>query len=358
MDFSDKKESSILKVLGISRQFEGRDEPVLSGINLDLKEGEVVSLAGSSGSGKTSLLRIIAGLEETDTGEVIFRGKKVQGPSEKLIAGHESIRLVHQHFELAHRRTVYENIAQKLRHLHPSEQKEETLRLMEICRIGYLASKYVEELSGGEKQRLALARALAEEPELLLLDEPFSNLDPHLKEEIRYDLFNFIRERGLTVIMVSHDPKDALSLSDTIWVLRKGAVVQSGTPRQVYYESVSPEVAALFGRINLCRAGDLMPLLNVQALESMQGIDPESVLGFRPELLEVVPAGGGHLQGKVVETFFHGAASEAKVETREGFSFYLHLPAMFKLPADRIVHLKLNREYLRVWEAGEATPVQ
>ena len=348
MEYNESK--IILKVQGLRKQFQGRELEIISGLDMEIKAGEVLALAGVSGSGKTTLLRMLAGLEEPDAGEVLFRGEKVLGPEAKLIAGHGAIRLVHQHFELAHRRTVFENIAQKLRHLHPSDQKEQTAELMEVCRLGQLAEKYVEELSGGEKQRLALARTLAEEPELLLLDEPFSNLDPYLKEVIRYDLFTYIREKGVTVILVSHEPKDALSLADTILVLRKGKVVQKGSPEEIYYNPYSPHVAALFGRINTCRQEELLPYLEGEIYEELKDLPPNSMLGIRPELFQLSIADEADVQAKVLEVFFHGSSSEAQIKLGESLIMSIYLPAFYAVPEDGFIYLKLNYPYIQIWK--------
>lgn len=349
---NNETERPFLEVRNIDKQFSGREKPVLVSVSLDLQEGEIAGLVGGSGSGKTTLLRIIAGLEEPQEGTIYFRGKKVAGPSETLVPGHPEIRLVHQHFELAHRLPVFDNVSQKLRHLPRDEQKERTMELLQVCRLSHLADKYVEELSGGEKQRLALARALAEEPELLLLDEPFSNLDPELKEAIRHDLFGYIREQRLAAILVSHDPKDALSLADKIWVLDQGKLVQAGNPQEVYYQAVSPKVASLFGSINLFKGGSLIPFLKGSVLKKIKAYHPDTLLGIRPELILMAnTTAKADFEAQVEEVKFEGAFYEIKVALNEKFYLTLFTSPLSVFKRGDTVGLNFQWDYLQVWGA-------
>jgi ABC-type Fe3+/spermidine/putrescine transport system ATPase subunit len=344
----------LIAVKQLSKQFPGRLNPAIRQVSFELKAGELGALVGGSGSGKTTLLRMLAGLEQPDSGAILFRGKAVKGPDEQLVAGHPNIRLVHQHFELAHRQSVYQNVAQKLRHLPAAGQEARSFEILGVCRLHQLSAKKVEELSGGEKQRLAIARALAEEPELLLLDEPFSNLDPVLKEEIKEEVFSYIRQQGIAAILVSHDPKDALSLADKLWVMQNGELVQAGSPKAVYYKAVSPAVAGLFGKMNVCTKENLAPFLKGEAGAFMQAIPEGSLLGFRPEALQPVNGSGAHLKGKVQETAFHGPLTEVKVNLGDSVSLVAYLPSFSAANPNDNLGFNLQLEQVQVWRKVQA----
>lgn len=346
----NKKSSSLLEVMDVEKRFNGKESSILKSVNLSLGKGEIAGLAGNSGSGKTTLLRIIAALEEPTQGDVFFRGARVPGPADTLVPGHPEIRLVHQHFELAHRLSVFDNVAQKLRHLRREEQEGFTRELLQICRLLPLAEKMVEVLSGGEKQRLALARALAEEPEILLLDEPFSNLDPHLKESIRQELFQYIRQSGISAVLVSHDPKDALSLTDKIWVLNQGELVQTGSPMEVYYKPASPEVGELFGQLNICRLEELKPFLNGKALENIQELKRGTYIGIRPELVSpIVDLAEADLKATVKAVVFHGAYTEVGVALSPKLDLYFFIAPFFNYHIGEPIGLHIQWQHLQVW---------
>lgn len=345
------QESETIKILlsaeGLTKQFAGSEKPAVHKVSLLLKDKEIAALVGGSGSGKTTLLRMLAGLAQPDNGSIHFRGEAVQGPDEQLVPGNPAIRLVHQHFELAHRLSVYQNVTQKLRHLPADHQAARALELLEVCRLSDLKDKKVEDLSGGEKQRLALARTLAEEPELLLLDEPFSNLDPILKEEIKEALSLFIRQEGIAAILVSHDPKDALSMADKLWVLQEGELLQEGRPEDVYFRSTTPAVAALFGKLLLCEKKELHSLLKEPASSYIKEL-PGHLLGIRPEMWRPVDNGDAHLQAEVLEVLFQGAASEALVQAG-GLNFSVYLPPFSRVKVAEQLPLRLQLEFIQHW---------
>ena len=223
-----------------------REEIILSDISFSQQPLQNIAVAGESGTGKTTLLKIIAGLFQPITGEVIFDGEKVEGPDEKLIPGHPLIAYISQHFELRNNYRVEE----ELDYTNQLTSAEATA-IYEVCEISHLLHRWTDELSGGEKQRIVTARALIAHPKLLLLDEPFSNLDPGHKQIMKSMINNITNKLKITCILVSHDPHDTLSWAEKIIVLQKGKIIQMGTPKQIYLQPVNEYCAALFGKYNL-----------------------------------------------------------------------------------------------------------
>lgn len=215
-----------------------------------MNPGEIWAIVGPSGSGKTTLLRSIAGLLEYDQGEITWLGKRIKKPSEQLIAGHEDIKLVHQDFDQMPFIKVYENLQKYILEFDDDTRKQKLERWMHILSIKELESRKTKTLSGGQMQRLAIAQALISEPEVVLMDEPFSSLDVELKERLKDDLRNLFRSSGMTAVFVLHDPIDALMLADHVLVMEDGKVVDSGVPLEVWKEPKSKVSAGLFGRIN------------------------------------------------------------------------------------------------------------
>ena len=235
---------SLLNVSGISKKQE--EGYLLKNINFIQEASQRIAVAGATGSGKTTLLKIIAGLTQPDAGEVLFEGTKIKGPREKLVPGHSQIAYLSQNFELRNHYRVEEllQMSNKLSGLDAS-------LVFEVCRIDHLLKRWSDELSGGERQRIAFARTLITDPKLLLLDEPFSNLDA-IHRNILKTVINDIEEQlNSTCILVSHDPVDLLSWADEIIVLHQGRIIQKGTPEEVYDSPINQYVAALFGKFNV-----------------------------------------------------------------------------------------------------------
>ncbi|MDN4164028.1 ABC transporter ATP-binding protein [Cytophagales bacterium LB-30] len=232
----------------VSKTYSSGSKPALGPVSLRIEAGEMISILGQSGAGKSTLLRLLAGLEQLTEGTIDFEGKPLAGPQEKLIAGHEAIALVHQDFKLAHATTVELNIRQMLRGRGIPDKliQQRTRQALQLCRLERLKERKIETLSGGEKQRLSIARAWVTKPKVLLLDEPFSNLDALHKEALSQTLRD-IHQLGTTVLWVTHDAEDALSIPQKVWVMKNGKIVQKGSPQEIYTQPKDAYVAALGG---------------------------------------------------------------------------------------------------------------
>lgn len=224
----------LISLRNVSKHYAEDSDAGVSAINLKINKGEFIAVVGESGSGKSTLLKLIFGLLSPDSGEVDFNETRVMGPEEKLIPGHDSMKMLSQDFNLNTYAKVYENIASMLSNENIRRKEELTARTMDLLGIKHLANKRTVDLSGGEQQRVALARAIITEPEVLLLDEPFSQLDAVLKAQFRADIKNLSEKLGITIIMVSHDPVDGLTLADKMIILKDGKLIESGRPADIY----------------------------------------------------------------------------------------------------------------------------
>lgn len=224
----------IINVKNLTKQHQAEQISGISNISFDINKGEIVAIIGESGSGKSTLLKSIYGLLKVDEGEIIFSGKRVKGPDEQLIPGHAEMKMVTQDFSLNIYAKVYDNIASQLSNTNVALKQQKTLEVMEHLRITPLKDKKIVALSGGEQQRVAIAKALVSDTKVLLLDEPFSQVDAILKNQLRADIKRLAKETGLTIIMVSHDATDGLFMADRLVILKEGKLLQEGKPREVY----------------------------------------------------------------------------------------------------------------------------
>ena len=313
----------------------------LSGVTLQVERGEFVSFLGPSGCGKTTLLRIIAGLEVPTSGDVRIAGRSVvRDPPYR-----RNIGLVFQSYALFPHKSVAANVDFGLRHRTGLSAKERSAAIVEalaLVRLKQYRERKPSELSGGQQQRVALARAVVTRPEVLLLDEPLSNLDAALREEMRVELKELHRALGMTFIYVTHDRTEALSMSDRIVVMRDGRVDQIGTPRQVFEQPDSIEVARFMGQGNLLRSevvgtdGE-----SVRVMIEREGIVAANArhwrrgsnrvwLLIRNNAIALRPTSGsreGTLRARVRSLFYHGLHVEAHVELASGALLRVELPA-------------------------------
>lgn len=230
-------------------------DTVLSGVDIELLPGEWLGILGESGSGKSTLLRILGRFLDAEQGHVFFRGNMLNPVSSELIPGHEAIKLIHQEFELFPNQTVAENIAYSLRFYEEDYRLEKVAELLEMTALKSVKDRKAKLLSGGEKQRTAIAKAIAELPDVLLLDEPFAHLDNHNRGVLADAIERLRKRQKMSCVFVTHEAADALAWSDRITVLRDGKIIQTGTPQEVYSQPVDSYVAELTGDINWL-AGD------------------------------------------------------------------------------------------------------
>ena len=339
---------ALLAVANVSKTYPGAGTAVLHDVSLRLGAGELLALTGESGSGKTTLLRLVAGLEEPDGGTILLHGRRVEGPSSKLIAGHPDIRVVFQDFRLFPNVSVAENIRHALRQYDAAYRDRRLREMLALAKLEGVRDRLPRLLSGGEQQRAALARALADEPALLLMDEPFSNLDTTLRHDLRREIRDMLAGSGCGVILVTHEPADALSMADRVVLLRAGRVQQSGSPRDLYHHPDTAYAARFFGPANLLPVGDLLPLLARavagETLAAQLAGFTGQTLCVRPEHLRPAPPADAHLAGTVRAVTFYGAYEEAQVQVAAGISLLAHGPVGHWQPGSTV--------WLRIREAA------
>lgn len=292
---------AFLEVINISKQ--GLGDFKLNEINFIQQQNEKLAIAGETGSGKSTLLKIIAGLLQVDSGEVNFQQHAVIGPDDSLIPGHPGIAYLSQDFALPKSLRV-EQVLEYANHLHP----QKAASLFEVCEITHLLDRRTDELSGGEKQRIALSRLLIASPQLILLDEPFSNLDMVHRTTLKKVLKRISKQLNITTILVSHDPADMLSWADRIIVMKNGTVRQQGTPESIYSKPVDEYTAGLFGPYNLVSESSSVRFEKMWKCKS-QG----RRYIIRPEHMKIAKKKEKGLKGIVTHTAYFGSHYEIEV---------------------------------------------
>ncbi|PRY84546.1 ABC transporter ATP-binding protein [Mongoliibacter ruber] len=240
---------SFLLIKNVDKSYE-KGKPVLKDFSLELTKGKITSLIGESGSGKSTLLRIIAGTENKDSGVVSLAGENILGPKEKLVPGYDEIQLVYQDYKLFPNSTVSENIQRPLLQYDKEYRFQRLESILTLLGLQPFRDKLPKELSGGQQQKVAIGRALSLEPSLILLDEPFSSLDTIQRRELIYELKTMFQKLNITVLFVTHDLDDALQMSDSLIIIRKGKIVQSGDVESIFLKPKNLYSAKLFSHLN------------------------------------------------------------------------------------------------------------
>ena len=314
----------IISLKNISISFNGHK--ILENFSLDIKNGEFVTFLGSSGCGKTTTLRIIAGFEKPDSGEILFSGKKINNvPAHK-----REINTIFQNYALFPHLNVYENIAFGMRLSKKSEDyiEKEVTNMLKLVSLSGFSSRKIASLSGGQQQRVAIARALVNRPKVLLLDEPLGALDLKLRKDMQTELKNIQQQTGITFVFVTHDQEEALSMSDTVVVMDKGKIQQIGSPQDIYNEPKNAFVADFIGESNIIDGVMLEDKLVkfagkcFKCLDSgFAKIEPVDVV-IRPEDIKVTSPEKGDISGKVTSVTFIGVHYEIIVDI-DGFKWMI-----------------------------------
>jgi iron(III) transport system ATP-binding protein len=316
-----------LRLVNITKEFGSYDRPeervvAVDNVNLHVREGELVTLLGPSGCGKTTLLRIISGFEDPTRGDVYFGDKRVND----IAPNKRNTTLVFQSYAIFPHLDVFENIAFGLRVQHLAEEaiQQRMARIIDLVGLNGLEHRVPSQLSGGQQQRVALARAIIMEPQLLLFDEPLSNLDAKLREQMRIEIRQLQQRLGITSVYVTHDQTEAMSISDRVVVMNRGRIEQIGTPLELYAHPNSYFVADFIGKADFLPA-EVIDNGKVQILNqefTLSKLPPDSPVGtnlvitIRPEairLLDDPQSSNVHFQGTLLRTTFLGSIVEYEV---------------------------------------------
>jgi iron(III) transport system ATP-binding protein len=305
---------NVLEVRSVSKRYGGGGSFAVRDVSLSVQPGEVLAVVGESGSGKTTLLRLIAGLEVPTSGEVLLNGQVASSPLGCAPPERRGVGLVFQDYALFPHLTVLDNVTFGLHALNRARRQDRALQALELVGLREYSRRYPHELSGGQQQRVALARALAPQPSLLLLDEPFSNLDVVLRAQVREEIGQILRAAGTTALFVVHDLEDVLSIADRIAILKRGTLQQIDTPQAVYQRPVDEYVARLFGTTNLLpgtpRGNGFATPIGFIASPTARGCDGPVTLSIRPEDIEISAGGEEGTPATVRQTRFRGDHQE------------------------------------------------
>ena len=331
----------IIELENICKTFD--DSEVLKNINLHIDENEFVTLLGPSGCGKSTLLRLIAGFEAPTSGTIRFDGVDLAN----VMPYERRVNTVFQKYALFPHLNVFDNIAFGLRikKLPGSEIKNKVHRVLDLVNLSGFENRSISSLSGGQQQRIAIARAIVNEPEVLLLDEPLAALDLKLRKGMQLELKNMQRELGITFLYVTHDQEEALTMSDTVVVMKEGVIQQIGTPIDVYNEPKNAYVADFIGESNIIDG-----IMKKDCLVNIFGIDFECVdTGFskdenidvviRPEDIVLSEPGEGNIDGKVISVTFKGVHYEMQIESF-GYKWLVHNTVMYDVGEEVSLYVK------------------
>lgn len=310
----------IIELNNISKQYANANSFAVDDVSFSLNKGEVLALVGESGSGKTTLLRLIAGLEHPNKGEIKLSGKTIVKGRKSLPTNKRRTGMVFQDYALFPHLNIFENVAFGLKGLKKKDAQKRVMETIELTGLKEDIKKYPHQLSGGQQQRVSLARALAPRPDLLLLDEPFSNLDTILRDQVREEVRQIIKSLGITAILVTHDTRDAFATADKIAVMLDGKLLQIDTPDTLYNNPNSNYVAELFGKSNNLEAfvepggfntpfGFVARPTNCPFSENNEKVK----LFFRAEETDFCNAEEPHLCGMVEKCIYLGDHMQLKV---------------------------------------------
>ena len=318
----------IIEFTNVSKSFEDNGQLILRDINFELEAGKFYTLLGASGSGKSTILNIIAGLTDATTGDIYLDNERIND----IPINQRDVHTVFQNYALLPHKNVFDNIAfpLKIRKVEKSQIEKRVLDALKMVRLTGFENRRIQKLSGGQRQRVAIARAIVNQPKVVLLDEPLSALDLKLRTEMQYELRALQQKLGITFIFVTHDQEEALAMSDWIFIINDGEIVQSGTPVDIYDEPINRFVANFIGESNIISGimiDDYLVEFNGKRFESVDGgmrkNEPVEVV-IRPEDLRLTLPDEGKLIVKVQTQLFRGVHYEIIAVDELGQEWMIH----------------------------------
>lgn len=309
---------SVIEISHVSKKF--GEVAAVNNFTDTFSDGEFITLLGPSGCGKTTLLRMIAGFEKPTGGEIRIDGNVVNGNGIFVPPERRGIGMVFQSYAVWPHMDVFSNVAYPLKIHHKSKEeiKAKVNQVLEIVHMSQYAGRMPSELSGGQQQRVALGRALVAEPKVLLLDEPLSNLDAKLREEMRFEIKEITENLKINVVYVTHDQSEAMSISDRVIVMNSGVVQQTGNPVEIYSNPVNPFVADFVGKVNFLSGTAENGVINLDGTDGALSYSGELAgrveVAIRPENIRIVPLDSASLRGKIVSEYYMGDGNDCRVK--------------------------------------------
>jgi iron(III) transport system ATP-binding protein len=347
---------------GLTKIYSPDSPPAVDGLNLHIDHGELVALLGPSGCGKTTTLRMIAGFLEPDAGEIRVGDRVIASPSVMVPPEKRNMSMIFQSYAIWPHKTIYQNVAYglKFRGVTRAEAEKKVRDVLAVVRLEHLANRYPGELSGGQQQRVALARALVVEPEILLLDEPLSNLDANLREEMRFEIRRLHDEFQITSVYVTHDQSEAMVLADRICVMNQGRIAQIGTPQEIYERPSTRFAASFIGKTNLLQGrldgsrqldlgeGVMLPV----EVEAGSGANGTVLVSLRPHNIQLLAQGADvaaltakgfrRYAGQISQRFYFGDAIDYQVNLNQRAGLRVIAPPTEKFAVGDTVNVLIH----------------
>jgi len=341
--------TALLSVQNIECQY--NDQPVFQNLSFHINKGDFTCLLGKSGCGKTTALRAIAGFESITAGEIVLGDVTASRPGYMLAPEKRNIGMVFQDYALFPHMDVMSNICFGLRHMSAMAKRKTASRLLKVVGLESFAERYPHELSGGQQQRVALARALAARPDLILMDEPFSNLDIDLRERIGIEVRDILKSEGIASILVTHDQQEAFVLADLIGVMDQGQIIQWDTPFNLYHKPINHFIAEFVGQGVFLKG----TLLNPETVETGVGLIKGNraytlPIGSQVDVLlrpdDIIPAPDSPLRSKVIQRAFKGASILYTLQLTSGENILALFPSHYDYNIGEQVGFQLNAQHL------------